>query len=327
MTTMSSAANSGLLREASGAAAEGTATGSAGRQLSANQGEGTTRTNTGRSNHAGRPRLPFLTTTGLFSPRPTLISSYQGPSSSQVNHNLTASSINNLSASKSYSCSSAARKGKGLAMGTSPSLPWGVRRAQVKLPRSTQLDDTFLAVGSPERKGGQEPRLPHQAQQQLECQTRGMLEKSKGATRHAGILPSLSEVTSVQSILYAIIAVALANAIASVTVLNRAAVVPGDELMAIRLWAVASVAILVVVLAYNNHRDAQTQESGGARRQHDRRWIELGDLHALRQKLPSSTFSRPRPPPAAHLRHLPHKASKTRAPRKETAGPNEENPE
>ncbi|KAI0836497.1 hypothetical protein F5Y06DRAFT_305248 [Hypoxylon sp. FL0890] len=297
-----------------------------------NRNEAAEETGAGTAEGGVRASTHFLAPSRTYMPRPLLVPSSRSlvgqASGSQLSSTLrhpptTNTNTNtNTNINMPQSASSTARKGRSAT--SNPFLPWGVRGDQVRFPRSRQLDETFLDVAPPPERT------------EAEHQQQGTIDKIKAAFRGAGnwvvgIMPGWPEPDTVQNILYALIFIALANAIAAIATLKRANNATEDELTTLWLWVIVSVVVLVFILAFNNHRDAQIQESGGARH-HDHRWVELGDLDTqARATAPghhnygagrAQRHPRDRLPlPVAHIpRHQP-RVDESQASREATADP------
>ncbi|OTA96195.1 hypothetical protein M434DRAFT_9063 [Hypoxylon sp. CO27-5] len=240
-------------------------------------------TNMRAANSDARTSAHFLTTTGTLLPRPILVPSTRNltprAAGKRVAFNNNTSAENNSSIEMPQSSSSTARKGRSAG---NPFLPWGVRGNNVRFPRSAQLDDTHLPFVPPDHPEAQQQEPQDQQQEQHQHQ-QSTVEKLKVTLRNVrdsivGIFPGWPEVNTVQNILYGLISIALGSVIASIAVLKHTDNPTEDELTTIWLWIIVSVVVLVFLLAFNNHRDAQLEESGGARH-YARNWVELGDLH------------------------------------------------
>ncbi|KAI1408659.1 hypothetical protein F5Y13DRAFT_204644 [Hypoxylon sp. FL1857] len=232
----------------------------------------------------------FLTTTGTYLPRPVLILTSRDLNSHAIGNqprliNNTAPKalsnrippIHNISTTNYYNTNipipstSDARMGRS----TNHSLPWGVHNTEVEFPPSAQLNHTYLPLGP--QNGTEAQEEPQRRQQKKSTVGRVKTTMRRTSSWSFGIFPAWGELNTVQNKLYAIIGMALASVIASVAVLRNQHNLIEGEWTTIWLWAIVSVVILVFLLAFNNHRDAQLQECGGAYR-YTHRWVELGDL-------------------------------------------------
>ncbi|KAI0097045.1 hypothetical protein F4776DRAFT_554621 [Hypoxylon sp. NC0597] len=266
----------------------------------------------------------FLTTTSTYLPRPVLVPSTRNltprGASNQIPPNNNPSVQNNPGISMLRPSPSTDRKGRSTA---NQFIPWGVRGTDAKFPRSAQLDDTYLPSVPPDDAEAELEQEQNQHQQQ------STVEKIKATLRNArdrivGVFPGWPQVNTVQNILYGLISIALGSVIASIAVLKHVDNPTDDELTTIWLWIIASVVVLVFLLAFNNHRDAQLHESGGVRH-YTRRWVELGDLdnQALASAASRAQHNHPRGrfPPVTHVEHRRHQVDEPQASHQASGGP------